>query len=325
MHEGLTAVVRDGLGLPDVEVEGLTQLSGGASRETWSFDAVTSDGRRIPLVLRRDPPEAPRPEGMAREAAVIRAAGEHDVPVPDVIAAGDDDGVGAPYIVMSRIEGETIPQRILRDDAYADIRPHLAAQCGRVLARVHAIPSEVVGTEPVADPLEGLRAQLDDLLERDRGHPALELGYRWLDEHRPESRGPGLVHGDFRHGNLMIGPDGIRAVLDWELTHVGDPMEDLGWLCVKVWRFSNPAKPVGGFGEYEDLISAYEEESGRRVDLEVVRWWELYRTVWWGLGCISQADRHLSGTTPSVELAAIGRRACENEYDALNLIKDLWL
>lgn len=326
MREALAEVVRRGLGAPGAEIEALERLSGGASRETWSFDAVGPGGDRTPLVLRRDPPALPRPEGMAREAAAIRAAADHGVPVPAVVAAGDgDDGVGAPYIVMARIEGETIPQRILREDAYAHVRPRLASQCGRILARVHAIPPEVVGTGPAPDPLEDIRAQLDDLLERDRGHPALELGYRWLVEHRPAGTEAGLVHGDFRNGNLIVGPEGIRAVLDWELTHVGDPLEDLGWLCVKVWRFSNPDKPVGGFGDYEDLLEAYEAQSGRRVDLEVVRWWELFGTVWWGLGCIAQADRHLSGTTRSVELAAIGRRACENEYDALELIEDLWL
>jgi aminoglycoside phosphotransferase (APT) family kinase protein len=327
LRSALIRVVREGLGDASADVDGLRQLTGGASRETWQVEIVDGAGRRRPLILRRDPPALPRPEGMAREAAALRAANEHQVPVPEVIAAGDgSDGVGAPYIVMSHVEGETIPQRILRDDAFADVRPRLAAQCGRILARIHAIPSEVLDTAPAVDPLADLRTQLDELLDRDQGHPALELGLRWLEERRPASTEERLVHGDFRHGNLIITPDeGIRAVLDWELVHVGDPMEDLGWLCVKVWRFGNPAKPVGGFGDYEELIDAYERESGTRPDLDVIRWWELYGTVWWGIGCIRQADRHLSGATRSVELAAIGRRTCENEYDALRLIEEQWL
>ena len=327
LGDALTSVVREGLRDGGVEVEGLRQLTGGASRETWSFEIRDGAGRKTPLILRRDPPALPRPEGMAREAAAIRAAAEHGVPVPEVIASGDgSDGVGAPYIVMSHVEGETIPQRILRDEAFADVRPQLAAQCGRILARIHTIPTDVLGSEPVVEPLRDLRTQLDELLERGQGHPALELGLKWLEERRPASTETTVVHGDFRHGNLIVAPDeGIRAVLDWELAHVGDPMEDLGWLCVKVWRFSNPAKPVGGFGEYEDLIAAYEAESGSRLDLDVIRWWELFGTVWWGIGCIRQADRHLSGSTRSVELAAIGRRTCENEYDALRLIEEQWL
>lgn len=325
VREALTGVARERLGDPAADAVDLVRLTGGASRETWAFDVVDGRGRRTPLILRRDPPALPRPEGMAREATAIRAAAEYGVPVPDVIASGDGgDGVGSPYIVMSRVEGETLPQRILRDDAYAAIRPELAAQCGRALARIHTIPPEVVGTEPVRDPLADLRAQLDELLENGRGHPALELALRWLAEHRPAATDATAVHGDFRHGNLVIGRDGIRAVLDWELTHVADPMEDLGWLCVKVWRFGG-TQPVGGFGSYEDLVAAYEEESGKRLDLGAVRWWELLGTVRWGLGCGTQAQRHLSGATRSVELAAIGRRGCENEYDALSLIEDLWL
>jgi aminoglycoside phosphotransferase (APT) family kinase protein len=114
------------------------------------------------------------------------------------------------------------------------------------------------------------------------------------------------VHGDFRNGNLIIGPDGVRAVLDWELVHLGDPIEDLGWLCTKAWRFG-AAGPVGGFGEYDDLIDAYEAASGDAVPLAVLHWWELYGTVRWGVMCIMQASRGLAATPRSVELTAIGR------------------
>jgi aminoglycoside phosphotransferase (APT) family kinase protein len=131
-----------------------------------------------------------------------------------------------------------------------------------------------------------------------------------------------VVHGDFRNGNLMVGPDGIRAVLDWELVHAGDAMEDLGWLCVKAWRFGNVDLPVGGFGRYEQLIDAYEDEAGRPLDRQALRWWEVLGTVKWGVMCIMQATAHTSGAVRSVELAAIGRRVCENEWDLLGLIGD---
>src|SRR5207237_7604394 len=150
-------------------------------------------------------------------------------------------------------------------------------------------------------------------------HPAFELAFRWLEAERPAVSGRAVVHGDFRNGNLIVGPDGVRAVLDWELAHIGDPMEDLGWLCVKAWRFGVDRR-VGGFGDDRELFAAYERESGHGVDPGVVRWWEVLGTLKWGIMCIAQAFTHLSEMVRSVELAAIGRRVCENEWDLLDLI-----
>ena len=289
-------------------IEGLRRLSGGASRETWSFDA-TMAGEVRPLILRRDPPGAAK-SGMLKERAVLEAAAAVGVPVPEVLD-GDESS-----IVMERLEGETIPRRILRDDAYAAARPLLASQCGALLAALHRVPPDAVPDLEQADQVGQFREILDLSGE---AHPAFELGFRWLEANRPPPGEPAIVHGDFRHGNLMIGPDGVRAVLDWELVHVGDPMEDLGWLCVKAWRFGSPL-PVGGFGTYEQLIEAYEAAGGRRVDPGVLRWWEILGTLKWGIMCIMQAMTHTSGAVRSVELAAIGRRVCENELDLLDLL-----
>ena len=154
-------------------------------------------------------------------------------------------------------------------------------------------------------------------------HPTFELAFRWLERNRPPLQRPTLVHGDFRLGNLMIGADGLRAVLDWELAHLGDPMEDLGWLCVKAWRFGAP-KPVAGVGDYRDLIDAYAAESGLEVDPDVVHWWEVLGTLKWGIMCIMQAQSHLSGAARSHELAAIGRRVCENEHDLFLALEGRW-
>ena len=316
LEDQLRAVLCEALA-QDMAVRDLRQLTGGASRQTWSFDAVGSDGSVRPLILRRDPPEAPG-EGMSIEARAIQAARRAGVPEPEIIAYGDDPAaLDAPFIVMERLEGETLARRILRDEAYAEVRPRLAEQCGEILARIHSIPlDEVPGLEHpdvVADVRETIRSY-------DDASPALELGLRWLDEHRPAPTDEVVVHGDFRNGNLIIGPDGIRAVLDWELVHRGDPMQDLGYLCVRAWRFGVD-RPVGGFGDYEDLFRGYERVSGRSVDPEVVRYWEVFGTVWWGGGCMDQAWRHLSGDERSVELAAIGRRVWEQEYDVLLLLE----
>lgn len=313
----LAGVVSTAVG-EQVGVRDLRRLTGGASRETWSFDAVGPDGGVRPLILRRDPVQ-PRDRALSTEAALIRAARDAGVPEPEVLAVSDDaDDLGAAYIVMERVAGETLARRILRDDAFAEVRPRLAEQCGEILGRIHAIEPDHVPALARPDVLADLRETISCFAEPS---PALELGLRWLAEHRPPEADDAIVHGDFRNGNLIVGPDGIRAVLDWELAHRGDPMQDLGWLCVRAWRFGADA-PVGGFGGYEDLFRGYERTSGRRVDPEVVRWWEVFGTVWWGGGCMQQAWRHLSGGEPSVELAAIGRRTVEQEYDVLLLLEE---
>lgn len=309
------AAVADRAGLPG-EIEGLARLSGGASRETWALDVV--DGtRRVELILQRLRPGAVSAgPGMPGEARLLRAAAARGVPVPEVVAAGDDDGVGAPWVLTRRLPGEAIARKLLRDDAYAAARDRLARQCGQALAAIHAIaPDEVPGLDD-HDQLHQLRQLADGL---GHAHPAFELAFRWLEQERPPASGSGVVHGDFRMGNLLVDADGLVAVLDWELAHLGDPLEDLGWLCVRAWRFGR-ALPVGGFGTTDELFAAYEEAGGVAVDPDVVRWWQVLGTLKWGLICILQTTAHLSGASPSVELAAIGRRVCETEHDLLLLL-----
>jgi aminoglycoside phosphotransferase (APT) family kinase protein len=154
-------------------------------------------------------------------------------------------------------------------------------------------------------------------------HPAFELAFRWLEQHRPASPRQAIVHGDFRLGNIIVGDDGLRAVLDWELAHLGDPMEDLGWLCVKAWRFGS-SKPVAGVGDRAELFAAYEAAGGGTVDPAAAHWWEVLGTLKWGIMCILQCSAHLSGLSRSHELAAIGRRVCENEHDLFLALEGHW-
>ncbi|MEY4338365.1 MAG: hypothetical protein RLZ14_215 [Actinomycetota bacterium] len=296
------------------EVTDVVRLSGGASRETFRFAA---DGR--PLILQRQRGGDIRDMGV--EASVLRAVHAVGMPTAEVIASSTDpSGVGAAFMVLGLVEGETIARKILRDADFEAARRDLPSQLGRALAQLHSVPVERVPGLVPQDQLRMFRTILDTSGEP---HPAFELAFKWLHEHQPPVGPQRIVHGDFRLGNLMIGPEGLRAVLDWELAHVGDPMEDLGWLCVRAWRFGS-ALPVAGVGEYTQLFDAYAEASGVDVDPDVVRWWEVLGTLKWGIMCIGQAQAHLSGAARSHELAAIGRRVCENEYDLFLALEGRW-
>ena len=306
------------LDAPGASIDGLVRLSGGASRETWAFDLVT-DGSRRPLILQRM--RAGRTAsssgiGMGVESEVLRAAAGCGVPVAGLVAADDGSALGTPGFVVERLEGETIARKLLRDDEWAVARSRLGAQVGAAMAAIHRIPTDAVDGLSATDQVSQYRDVLDMIGEP---HPAFELGLRWLEANRPLSNDTRVVHGDLRLGNLLVGPDGLRAVLDWELAHLGDPMEDLGWFCVRAWRFGSPL-PAGGVATREELVAAYEAAAGGTVDLEALRWWEILGTLKWGVICIMQAWSHLSGATRSMEHAAIGRRVCENEWDVLGLL-----
>lgn len=302
-------------GGPEPRVRDLRRLTGGASRETWSFDAVHPDGTIDELILQRARVPDSQP-ALALEARLLRAAATAGVPVAELIASEGDDTLGEHVLVSRRLEGETIARRLLRDDEWATARERLVPQCAEALAAIHRIPVDAVPGLPADDQLARYREVLDGFGD---AHPVFELAFRWLDAHRPASAPAAVVHGDFRLGNLLVGADGLRAVLDWELAHVGDPVEDLGWMCVRAWRFGGAA-PVAGLGGYDELLDAYAAASGHRVDPHHLRWWEVLGTLKWGIMCKVQAAAHLTGAARSVELAAIGRRVCENEHDLLRLI-----
>jgi aminoglycoside phosphotransferase (APT) family kinase protein len=304
-------------------VTSAARLSGGASQETWSFDITHPDGN-IGAILRRAPQgygAAPaRAAGLNAEAALMRLAHAAGVPSPKVLHVLEPrDELGTGFI-MQRVEGETIPRKILRDDKFAGARPKLARQCGGILSVLHGLP------QPELPELRRMTAA-SEIAELERDYrsfnwprPVFELALRWLREHDPgPSQEVTLVHGDFRHGNLIIGPDGVRAVLDWELAHTGDPMEDLGWICVNSWRFGEIDKPVGGFGTREELFAGY-EAAGRRVDASRVNFWEVMGTLRWGVMCCGMMQRFRIGPEHSIERAMIGRRSSETEIDLLRLL-----
>lgn len=313
-----------------VRIENLRLLTGGASRQTWSFDATIdhADGRSetLQLISRADPRQGPNTMSRETEYKVLEAAYHAGVPVPRMHAMGDDS-LGLPFFLMERVEGETIARRILRDEEYAPGRKKMAAQLGAILAAIHRIPLDSPVVERLPHPQAGLSAAETEMMRIEQTfraiapepHPAYELALRWLKRNPPKTEAT-FVHGDFRMGNLIVGPEGVRSVLDWELAHVGDPYEDMGFLCTRSWRFGNDHLPVAGVGQREDFFAAYEAAGGRKIDPAAAHWWEVFGNLRWGVICIMQANAYLSGMSKSVELATIGRRTAETEWELLELI-----
>jgi aminoglycoside phosphotransferase (APT) family kinase protein len=312
---------------PPGTIHDLQRLTGGANKTTWSFDAEV-DGARGPFILQiastrvideSNPIAKASPHLTAEEdARLMIAAVKAKVPAPRVRAILDpNDGLGNGY-VTERVAGETLATRILREDRYASARASMATQCGEILAAIHRIPLSEVPFLKHLEPAEHVAVQRMIADYHGFRLPALELGLRWAAEHAPKKVRHTVVHGDFRAGNFIVGEEGIRCVLDWEIGQSGDPMQDLGWVCVKTWRFGGK-NPVGGFGTREDLFAAYEKHSGQTVDPAHVRFWEAYGSVKWAIGCLSLGTRGIEEV--DIERSAIGRRIEEPLWDYLNLIE----
>jgi len=316
----LAGVLATQIGRP-VSVTIPVRLSGGASKESWAFDLL-EDGEPQPLILRRDPAGATNLSLASNERPILEAARTGGVPVPRVLWSGAAEAWGgATYTIMERVAGETLARRILRDAEFAEARSRLLLQAAGALAQLHAVDPATVTPPLMHLSVERLVDQIQAMLdEAPNPHPVFELALRWLRANMPPEHAPALVHADFRMGNLIVGPEGLRSVIDWELSHVGDPIRDLGYFCVRSWRFGADDRPAGGLGSRADLVKAYEAAGGRLVDPQSMHYWEVYGTTVWGVQCTFLAQQFLRDGVPSVELAAIGRRAVEMEYDVLVLL-----
>ena len=313
------------LGGEGTRVTAAERLSGGASMETWAFSLVGPKGRDE-LVLRRRPApmaEDGRSTSLAAEAALIAAAAGQGAPVAPLVHLCDEaDGLGEAHITR-RVAGETLGRKIVSDPAFEAVRPTLARQCGEILARIHATSPPAEARLKTADAAGELDRYEETFRSTGAVRPVLELAFRHLRDHLPEPGRTCLVHGDFRTGNLIVDPQkGVAAVLDWELSHVGDPAEDLGWLCVNSWRFGRADRPVGGFGDYAELLAGYGAAGGAPIPLSRVRFWQLLGSLKWGVMCLIMYESfRLGGEAASVERAMIGRRVSETEIDILNLLE----
>jgi aminoglycoside phosphotransferase (APT) family kinase protein len=317
---GVAEVLAECTGERPSRVE-LSTIPGGASRETWLIDA----GHRR-YVLRRDPPGSESLVPIGDEFALIGAAADAGTPVPEPLAFEADGGrFGTAGMLMAEVKGTSVAPRILRKPEYEAARELLPEQLAEALARIHAIePASLDGVLPAPGPdpaltqIEEWERQLDAIGEP---LPAVELGLRWLRANSPEPAEALLVHGDFRLGNFIVDERGLAAVIDWELAHLGDSAEDVGWLCIRSWRFGNDELPVAGVGELDQFLAAYESAGGSPIDGERLRFWEVLGNVKWAIICARQARDHLTGVRRSHELASLGRRICEPEWDMLELIR----
>ncbi|HVM16292.1 MAG TPA: phosphotransferase family protein [Gaiellaceae bacterium] len=288
-------------------VTSVRQLAGGASKEAW---AVEVEGRTLLVrragvgVIHRDTLT------LEQEFRVLEAAHAAGVKVPRPVEYLGDLG-GREAFAMEFVEGETIGRRIVRDPP-----DELPRQMAEELALIHAIPPP--DFLPSGDVVARFYDELDSV---DEPHPAIEYGLAWVRERLPPARERTFCHGDWRIGNLVVGPEGLRAVLDWEFAHVGDPVEDVAWPLVRAWRFGADARRLGGVGAVEPYLERYNELTGRAVGVDELLVWEVLGNVKWAIGCLTQCRRHLRGQDRSVEYAVLGRMAAEMEYELLHLIE----
>lgn len=316
VQEALQPLVAEALG-SHCQIHQCRRLTAGASAATWLVETTDQ-----PLILRLEAGGEQFGTGVGKtvEAKTQQAAGETGAPVAKVFHILENHPQLGNGYLMQALEGESLAPKILKAPELESACAHLTQQCAQALAKIHSIPRSELAFLPLQDAAE----QLDSLQQIHQSFgetlPVFTLAFRWLRDNIPPCPQPALVHGDFRLGNFLVTEQGLNGILDWELTHLGDPVEDLGWLCVRAWRFNRPDKAVGGFGERDKLIDAYQKASGTTVEPSHLRYWELFGTLKWGVICQYQAFTHLNGQVRSVERAAIGRRVAETEYDMMQLL-----
>ena len=303
---------------PAARAEGIERVSAGASQEIWLFRSGAEA-----FVLRRAPPALAVRGGtadMETEAALIAAAAQAGAPVAQVVCTlSPEDGLGEGF-VSRFVSGETVGAKIVRNPALMRDGA-LGRELGAALASIHGADAATApGLQAV-----GVAATVDSLRRLYRSdptpRPVIALALRWLDRHRPqEPERPGLVHGDYRIGNVIVSPNGLKAVLDWELAHLGDPVEDLAWITLPAWRFSAPHREVGGVAEEADFLAAYAAAGGAPPEPERLRFWKMAGSVRWALICAHSALRFFSGEDRTPERALIARRASESEYDLMRML-----
>jgi aminoglycoside phosphotransferase (APT) family kinase protein len=251
------------------------------------------------------------------------------VTVPEPIALCNDVAViGQAFYLMRRVQGEARGHRLVRDPAAIVHGEGLAAQLGAELARLHRVAPPVAGLEFIPVPrgsaalarVAEYRRHLDALQSSEC---VLEWGLAWLEKHAPAAVPPRFVHADFRTGNYLVDGGELTAILDWEFAGFSDPLEDLGWMLGKYWRFGAYEREAGGIGSREALFAGYEAEARHPIDRAAVPYWEVMGTVRWAVIALMQAARHFAGDEDSLELALTAHVVPVLELDLLTRVREI--
>ena len=301
------------------KIKQLIPLTGGASADINRIILANDDELIVRRTLSQEKSVMAIPKIL--EAKIQKVVKKNGAPVPAIIfefSEGEEIGEG---YVMEAIPGETIPRKILRDKKFATAREKLPFEIGKSLAKIHQTQLDDLKALDQVTFSDSLGKLFQVYLSFNQPQPVFDLAFKWLEAQKLTEYGDVLVHGDFRFGNFIISEENLESIIDWELAHIGNPMEDLGWLCVRSWRFGNVEKRVGGLGDIKDLIAGYESNSDIKIDESQLDIWQLYGSLRWGVICMMQTFAHLSGMVNSVEKAAIGRRVSETEFDLMNMIK----
>lgn len=325
--QNLQKYLSEQLGSP-AKITDARPLAGGASRESWYLRVSLGDTEKQ-YVLRRDLPAQMYEGALSREQEfrLMDAAYHAGVKLAKVrFSCTDASVLGSDFFIMDYVEGISIGRKVITMPELAKAREALPQQMAEELAKIHAMDFSKLeflkkppqGQSPAELSLGEAYAILDEL---EISNPVWEWTLRWAQNNMPEPNPQCFIHGDFRLGNLLVDEQGLTAVIDWEFGHIGNPDEELGYLCMRDWRFGEGKKRAAGLTDRESFLQAYEKASGRKVNRASVDWWELTGNIRWGIICMSQADRHLSGKEQSVEFASLGRRSAEMQLESLRLIE----
>jgi aminoglycoside phosphotransferase (APT) family kinase protein len=322
--------------LPDatgISVSNLARIPGGASRETWSLDARWSEnGKEVSegLIIRRDPDASVLETDRDVEFRVVQAVYGH-VPVPRTYwLETDGSHLDRPFFVMNRIDGcETNPTRVLMDPRFFANRARIAREFVDALVRIHKVDWKGLGLDFLGVPAnEGACAlaeveKWEEIVDRDtlEPQPVLRGAFRWLRNHLPPpAQKVTLVHADYRTGNFLCTPEGeIKGILDWEMAHLGDPMEDIGWVCMRPWRWLGN-ELIGGLMERAEFYRMYEELGGFPIDEQAVRFYEVLGNIKLAAIFITGARSFLDGRTKNPMMAFLGRNVRRLELEVLDLM-----
>lgn len=266
----------------NILIENLTPITGGNARQAWSFDAAWMEGgtpHRAGCLMLSKVEAGQLETDLAPEFFLIRALQDTGVPIPRALWL-DADGarVGHPSFVMERVPGAADIVALLRPETPETSRA-VALDLAQAAARLHAVDWRARGVDflPPADPATVARDQVaiwESLFLRHRMEPlpALAHAFRWLNDHAPVAERVAIVHGDLRFGNFLYEGMRINALLDWEMAHLGDPVEDLAWVYHPLW---SPERHL----PLHDFVAAYEAASGAPVPPDTLRFYRLFTLI----------------------------------------------